>query len=184
MTGYLGLDLSKVSAGWAFWHEGLERPICGTWPLGSALTAPGTVFLRLHQHIHDLQKLGPLTALAYERPLHLGGQPMQSNAESHFLAVGLAAHVESYCEAKGIRPIMSVHQATWRRHFLGKMPRATTSAQLKGMAVRRCRQLGFDVFRHDAAEACGILDYLLDAQRVIPPWVAGEVLRAPLAVAE
>ncbi|WP_334656979.1 hypothetical protein [Sphingomonas panaciterrae] len=185
MTAYLALDLSKTSTGFALWHSGLDKPVTGIWQLGSAITSPGTVFLRLHQRMHEHHVVTPLTAVAYEKPRHLDGFNVQSNAEAHFLAVSLAGHVESYCEAKSIRVVndrngIGIHQATWRRHFIGKMPRATASAQLKGMAVARCRQLGIDVIRHDAAEAVGILDYLLDCERIMPPWRADEVLRAPL----
>ena len=180
MAGYLGLDLSKTSTGFALWHEGLDKPICGTWELGASMTSPGTVFLRLHQRIHELQRVTEIGSVAYEKPRHLDGFNVQSNAESHFLAVGLAAHVESYCDAKRIGAVRQVNQATWRKHFIGKMARATRSDQFKAMAMARCRQLGIKPNKHDAAEAVGILDYLLEIERVMPPWRRDEVLRAPL----
>jgi len=75
----------------------------------------------------------------------------------------------------------SVPMATWRRHFLGKMPRATKSAELKDLAMQRCRQLGFKPAKHDEAEAIGLLDYACDQLQIVPYW--NQVLRAPLGVA-
>jgi hypothetical protein len=50
------------------------------------------------------------------------------------------------------------------------MPRGTKSADYKHLAMSRCRELGFDVIKHDAAEACGLLDYELSVEGIIPPW--------------
>jgi len=177
---HLALDLSKRSTGFALWHPGLEKPVCGTWELGSELTTLGRVFLRLHQRIHEIHSITPLECVAYEKPRHLDGFNQQSNADSHYQLVGLGAHVESYCEAKGIRRCGYVHQATWRRTFLGKMPRATKTSELKGMAMERCRQLGLAAQKHDAAEAIGILDYMLDRDRIFAPWRRGVVFDLPL----
>lgn len=102
-------------------------------------------------------------------------------------AIGLAMHAESWAEAAGCRIIRDVHQATWRKEFLGSMPRPpkgkNVSSQLKDLAVERCKQLGFTVERHDQAEAIGILTYAFMALDVRPPWLADEVLRPPLGVA-
>ena len=55
--------------------------------------------------------------------------------------------------------------------------RGTKSVDLKAMAMSRCRDLGFDVNRHDAAEACGLLDYQLSVAGIIAPWREGVLER-------
>jgi hypothetical protein len=57
----------------------------------------------------------------------------------------------SFAEAIGCR-WRSVPIAAWRRHWIGKMPRGTKSPDLKRMAMLRCRELGFEVIKHDEAE--------------------------------
>lgn len=169
---YLALDLSKRSAGWALWHRGLERPLAGTWALGDECTSPGRAFGRLHRSLDELHRTMALKTIAYEKPLNLGHGSAQTSEETLFILIGLAAHVDSFCAARGVRHCHGVHQATWRRHFLGKMKRGTRSAALKDMALERCRELGMTPGRHDAAEACGILDYVLSLDHVVPPWRA------------
>lgn len=168
---HLALDLSKESAGWARWEPGMDRPECGTWELGSGiLTSPGRVFMRVHQRINEIHTVTPLTSVSYEKPLYLSVWQRNAHEEAHLLLVGLAAHVHSYCDAKGIRICRSVEMATWRRHFLGKFQRGTKGAELKAMAMSRCFDLGIKPNRHDAAEACGILDYALHLEGIDRPW--------------
>ena len=48
----------------------------------------------------------------------------------------------------------------------------------------RAKQVGFSVRKDDEAAAIGLLTYsLLFHEHVTPPWIADEVLRAPLQVA-
>lgn len=167
----LALDLSKSNTGWACWGKGDEHVASGTWQLGSAMTPPGQVFGRLHGHMSEVHALGAIDAVFFEQPLNLG-TGLVSTPDTIHLLVGLAAHAESWGEAMGCRIIRSVHQATWRRHFLGKMPRATKSAELKDYAMARCRALGFRPQRHDQAEAIGLLDYALNSLSISRPWAA------------
>lgn len=183
---YLALDLSKRSSGWAWWAPGHDLPVCGTWELGSEITSPGRVFLRLHQHLNDIHTVTPLDAVTYEQPLNLGAASKFTNADSDRLLVGLAAHVQSYCEAKGIRHCRPVSQVTWRKHFLPAFKRGTRTPDLKQMAMDACRALGIEPRRHDAAEAVGILDHALFLAGVEVPWraaAAGELFEAGRAVA-
>lgn len=50
------------------------------------------------------------------------------------------------------------------------MPRGTKTPDLKAMAMRRCRELGFRVNKHDEAEAIGLLDYQLSLDGANRPW--------------
>ncbi|WP_028970138.1 hypothetical protein [Sphingomonas sp. URHD0057] len=172
---FLALDLSVRSTGFALWSQGQALPVSGTWALGS-LEWRGRAFVRLHKQLLDLHRVASLDEIVFEEPLSPGSLHGHTNVATLYLAAGLAAHVESFAEAVGARH-RAVHQATWRRHFIGKMPRGTKTPDLKHMAMTRCRDLGFDVQKHDAAEACGLLDYQLIVAGIIAPWRAGVLER-------
>ena len=163
----LALDQSKTCTGWALWAPGDDRAASGHFALGSEYTPRSRVFCRLHEELTGLQTVnGAIDALFYEQPLIMSEG---SSAETLTLLWGIAAHIESWGEAMGCRIIRATHAATWRRHFIGKMPRAKT-AELKDRALERCRQLGFRPKKHDEAEAIGILDFACDDLRLTPPW--------------
>ena len=162
------------------WAVGEERPASGAWELGSEYTSRPETFVRLHQRMSEQTAFGLPDAVFYEEPIQAVQLQGHTNIETLKLVAGLAAHAESWAEAMGCRIIRGVNLATWRRHFLGKMPRATKTAELKGYAVERCRQLGFRPRVHDEAEALGILDYACETLSILPPWRANEVLRPPL----
>ena len=166
----LALDQSETSCGFAVWGPEDACAASGTWCLGSEYTPPGVVFAKLHENMTGLHQLGKIDAVFFERPRHLDGWNEHSNANAHLLLVGLAAHIMSWGEAMGCRIIRDVHMATWRRHFLGTMPRATKSAELKDMAMRMSRALGFRPRIHDQAEAIGILDYACAVLKLDPYW--------------
>lgn len=180
MTTILALDLSKRSTGWALWSPEMSKPVSGTWSLGSELTSAGRSFLRLHQCMNDLYQIHPFEIVIYEEPLNLGPGAGVTNKDTIFALMGLAAHVDSYCEAKGVRKVRSVNQSSWRRHFIGSMKRGTKTKQLKEYAMERCAQLGMTPQKHDEAEAIGVLDYMCEMERIMPPWRSQEVLRQPL----
>jgi hypothetical protein len=55
---------------------------------------------------------------------------------------GLCAHAESFGYAVGLRSVQAVNVTSWRRHFIGKMPRGTKTKQLKDYVIERCRSYG------------------------------------------
>lgn len=171
------LDLSKSSTGFAVWAPGDTIAASGVWELGSSFTARGRVFCRLHENMMALETLGHVEAWFYEEPIHPAQLQGQTNADTIKLAAGLAMHVESAAEAFGARIIRAVNMSTWRRDFLGKMPRAMKTSDLKDMAMQRCRQLGFKPLKHDQAEAIGILDHACASLDLVPYWRTQEVLR-------
>jgi hypothetical protein len=179
----LGLDLSKRSTGWACWAPGDDRAHSGVWELGSEYTSRGRVFANLHQRMSDLHALGPIDAIFFEETIDPRKLSGHTNADTLRVLSGLAAHTESWGEAMGCQVVHPVNQVTWRRFFLGKMPAATKSEQLKDYAMRRARQLGFHPQKHDQAEAIGIMDFGCEQVGVTPPWRAQEVLRPPLVAA-
>lgn len=166
---WVALDLSVRSTGWAFWSPGQERPACGTWELAPHVDYAARAFVRLHKNLLDLNRLEPIEHLAFEEAIPAHMLHGQTNVDTLFAQAGLAAHAMSFCEALGI-PWRAVNITAWRRHWIGKMPRGTKTPDLKAMAMKRCRELGFEAIKHDAAEACGILDHELHCSGVTPPW--------------
>lgn len=176
----LALDLSKRSTGFACWGPADSVAASGFWELGSEFTSNGRVFAKLHQHMTELHRLGAIDAVFYEEPLDPRVLSGHTNIDTLRVLSGLASHAQSWGEAMGCRIIRSVNMASWRRHFLGKMPRATKTAQLKDLAIERCQQLGFRPAKHDQAEAIGILDYACEELQVMPYWRRDEILRPAL----
>lgn len=182
MTTILALDLSKSSTGFALWETSMARPVSGTWSLGSSMTTTGQACINLHQRLNDLYSVSPFDIVIYESPLNLDSGKLVTSADTTFLLIGLAVHVDSFSEAKRIRKYRCVNQTTWRRHFIGSMKRGTKTTQLKAYSMERCSQLGFNPAKHDEAEAIGILDFMCEMEGIIPPWRANEVLRPPLGM--
>lgn len=173
----LALDLSMSSAGFACWAPGDAKVLSGAWVLGSEMTSVGGVFQKLHQHMSDIAALGAIDAVYYEEPLHLKINVKKSHARAHMLAVGLAAHAESWCYCNDIRA-RPTDMAHWRAHFLKGMQRpknydgSKIDDALKIMAQERCRSLGFRPRSYDESEAIGVLSFALDEKQIAPPWRA------------
>jgi hypothetical protein len=89
-------------------------------------------------------------------------------------------HAESWGEAMGCRIVKDVHQATWRKMFLGSLPRGLRSTDLKDMAMKQARRLGFHPTKHDQAEAIGIMDFGCEQLGLSPPWRVQGGLLSPL----
>jgi hypothetical protein len=172
----LALDLSVKSTGFALWSDSQAKPVCGTWELAGGIAHAAKAFVRLHRHLKDVYGLAPIDLIAFEDPLPPHAVHGQTSIDVLKASAGLAAHVQSFSEAMGIR-CCAVNQSTWRRHFLGAMPRGTKTPDLKHLAMQRCRELGFEVIKHDAAEACGLLDYQLSIEGIIAPWREGILQR-------
>jgi hypothetical protein len=165
----LALDLSVKCSGFAQWSDGQAKPDHGTWELAGGITHAPRAFVRLHRHLRDLNDIARIDLIMFEDPLPPHSVHGQTSIDVLKASAGLAAHVQSFAEAMGIRH-RAVHQATWRRHFIGSMPRGTKTPDLKHLAMQRCRELGFDPTKHDAAEALGLLDYALSIEGIIAPW--------------
>lgn len=151
------------------WSPGLERPAHGTWELAGGIEWAARAYVRVHKNLLDLHRLEPIQCLVFEEPIPAHQLHGNSNADTIAAAAGLAAHAMSFAEAIGCR-WRSIPIAAWRKHWIGKMPRGTGTPDLKHFSMKRCRELGFEVIKHDEAEAIGILDYQLTIDGVTPPW--------------
>lgn len=177
---HLALDQSKNRTGWAFWKEGLDRPVVGNFKLGDEFSPPGKVFARLHAELNALHGALGFESLRYEQPADPAHFERSTSFMVPFLLIGIAAHIDSFCAAKGIRTCGWVPTATWRRHFIGPMKRGQKKWALKDFVEARCRELGMAPRNDDEADACGILDYDLHIAGITPPWRMENVLTAQL----
>lgn len=168
---FLALDLSVRSTGFAMWKEGMAAPVSGAWELAQSIDWAARAFVRLHKNLLDLHQAEAIDEIVFEDAIPPGAIHGHANLQTLAAAAGLAAHVQSFSEALGIR-WRAVNLSTWRRHFIGKMPRGTKTPDWKHLAMTRCRDLGFEPTRHDEAEALGILDYQLSIAGISPPWRA------------
>lgn len=200
MTGYLALDLSKTSTGWAAWSDGWDKPRYGHWVLGSEYTSRGGVFAKLHQNMADLhQALCRFEFLFVEEPISPAQLQGGTTINTLRLASGLAAHAESFAHAMGIRRIQEFNVSSWRPAFIGRIDDAAAKAEarrakkagdtrasardaLKALTMARCRQLGMTPRKNDEADAIGILTHGLLVSGITPPWLADEVLKPVLEV--
>lgn len=198
-VGFLALDLSKRSTGYALWDRGWEKPIFGHWQLGSEYTSDGQTFTKLHRCMGDLFKIAAFEFLYYEEPITPAQLQGFTTIQTINLAVGLAAHAQSFGHAKRCRIIKAVNIETWRKYFIGTDlsneakavarrkrkagdNKASARDALKGLTIARCNQLGFDPRKDDEADAIGILDYALELNGIVPPWRSDEVLRPMMDV--
>jgi hypothetical protein len=169
MTGWLALDLSLSSTGFAFWQSDSERAVIGHWKLADKMKWRAGGFVRLHKHLLEIHRETSIDHIVYEEPLSQASLTGRSNIETIETQVGLAAHVQSFAAAVKATETQ-IHQATWRRHFVGVIPRGTKRVDLKAMAFKRARELGFDPACDDESDALGLLDFMLSTNGVLPPW--------------
>jgi hypothetical protein len=175
----IALDLSKRSTGYAIWQPETERPFYGSVQLGSEFTSDGRCCLKLHRVLADLHKVHKFDRLYFEKPLTQIERGGNSNAGND-IQLKLVGHAESFGEAFRLRTIMGVNISSWRKFFVGRMPRGTKSKDWKAYADERCRQYGWSPRTTDEADALGLLDYCCELQGIIPPWRRHEVLRPAL----
>lgn len=176
----IALDLSKSSTGWAVWQSGWDAPRYGHAQLGSEYTSNGRTYCKLHQVLSDVRSaICRFEAIYYEEAINPTQLTGHTNIDTLRILSGLCAHADSYGAALGIRT-QAVNIASWRKHFIGSMPRGTKTKQWKDYAIERCQQYGWRPKVNDEADALGLLDYGCSLQGITPPWRANETLRRPL----
>ena len=143
--GFVALDLSKSSTGWAAWREGWEKPRYGAWVLGSEWTSRGGVFAKLHQNLSELhQIICPIEYLFAEEPISPAQLQGGTTINTLRLASGLAAHAESWAHAMrdhGCRPLQEFNVSSWRPAFIGRIADSAKGIQANSRTV--IAKLGF-----------------------------------------
>lgn len=179
MATWLALDLSLSSTGWALWTSGMAAPAFGHVQLADSMKWRARGYVRLHKHLMELHREHDITSIDFEEPLTQASLRGSTNIETLQTLMGLAAHAESFAAAIGAK-CSAVNISSWRRHFIGPMPRGTKTPDFKWLANKRCRELGFDPAVNDESDAIGILDYRLSIEGIIAPW-RERVLQSELA---
>lgn len=179
---YLALDQSKSRTGWAYWRPGLDLPVYGHFALGDEFTPFGKVFCKLHMELSALHQTLGFESVRYEQPAEAQHFRGTTSFDVIFLLTGIAAHIDSFCAARGIRRCESVSAQAWRRHVIGPMKRGTKRMQLKDFVLAWCRDHGMKPRNDDEADAIGILDYDLYIAGIVPPWRAPKPESQPLAM--
>lgn len=182
---FLALDLSKRRTGWAQYRVGWEKPIYGSFQLGSEYTTIGGTCAALHRELSAIHKLTPVEWCWIEKPLTAAQIKGNTNAEVLFTLAAIAAHAHSFAYAMGWagQGCREVNIASWRRHFIGSQKRGTKRVTLKELTIERCRHFGWSPRGDDEADALGILDYALHSRSITPPWRQNETLQPMSEVA-
>lgn len=164
----LALDLATTT-GWALHRPGMERPFFGAFRLPGDANAVGQPLDALERWLRDMalntRSEGGISHFFFEDQ-HVG-----ANARTAYRLIGLGALVEKFAYQTKAN-VYCVGIGEWRKHFLGRgggFKRDKTKPDKpylpgenpKELAVNRCQQYGWHTDVHDAAEACGILDFAL-----------------------
>jgi hypothetical protein len=160
-------DLSGNS-GWAVYSPDLDEPEFGVLRLPPT-TLEGSVGPALHllfDHICWINKRWPLRALGSESVLlPTGGKKdddtsFTTSPKTIKKQVSLTGCIEMCASMLAINH-HSIHNASWRRYWLGSKPRGTQREEWKALSKAKARGLGWDVRGDDDADALGQLHFLL-----------------------
>jgi hypothetical protein len=166
---FIALDLSKRQTGYAVWQDGWVKPIAGSKQLGSEFTSDGQCCAKLHEMLSDIRRAQcRFESMFIEAPLTQLQKGGHSTTDSDIL-IKLAGHAESFAYAMGVR-CQLINMASWRKFFIGSMPRGTKGKDWKFYAQERCRALGWPPRNDDEADALGLLDYGINLSGIKAPW--------------
>lgn len=152
---YMGLDLSK-SAGWGHAY-GWAKPTWGVLELPrnswDKADVPLGRVLRIYRNwLVDMIDVLQPEKVVYEAPIVTGGGDLYK----HQVLLGLTAVTEEVCDEGPV--VYQESSSTVRKWFIGKG--RGTSKELKDAVMDKCRELGWAVTDHNAADALAMLDYL------------------------
>lgn len=166
----LALDIATTT-GWALHNQTMQRPFFGT------LRVPGgkeNIGQALELMLRFLTELNvkmtahsqPITHIFYEKPFI----PGQVNSDTSERLMGLCAVTQMFGYRIKATSCYSIDISEWRRHFIGRgsgFKRTADKKQYlpghdpKELAVQQCARFGWHTDIADAAEACGILDFVI-----------------------
>lgn len=177
-AGVLVYDLS-TSAGWALYAPGRPAPRHGVLklPKPNSEGFNGAMFKLLFDHISWADRNFGLAQLGFESFMApTGGRkdddtPFVTNPKTLKVQIGLVAIVE-LCAAILEIPCTSIHNASWRRQWLGSQPRGTKRERWKQLAVDKATRCGWAPKGDDDADAIGQLHFLLTKLGIRPDWEA------------
>lgn len=160
----LGLDQSMRASGWALGAPDLDRPQFGVWRdvywFDEADRDIDSHLLLFRDRLRMMIKKQHVTHVACEQTLIVQGRDARDTIRA---TQWLECMIRVECADCGV----DFYQANindWRLAFL-EISRSELGTMnrdgFKAAAVDKCQELGWGAISHDAAEACGIMDYRL-----------------------
>jgi hypothetical protein len=149
----LALDLAKRT-GWARGRLDSEAPTFGSISFGKDGASNYARFAHALRWAVDIFKNDPPDVLVIEAPISVQAFSMQQGAKILF---GLPAVITGVAYECGVFTIHEYDVRDIRGMFTGHRSLKTDIA--KAATVRRCKQLGWNVEDHNAADACALWMY-------------------------
>jgi len=152
----LALDLATTT-GWALHKPGMERPFFGAFRLKAQPEEVGWPCEQLREFLADQYSMHKFTHFVFEA--QHASQRIDMHVLNRLLALG--GMVEWFAYRKNAK-CYRIDIGTWRKHFTGRgTGHKAAGIDVKQQCIQICAEYGWHVDVHDAAEACGILDYFL-----------------------
>lgn len=169
-------DLSG-RAGYAVYSPDLDEPRFGVvkTPPTTTSGSVGPALKLLFDHIAWVDRNWPLMAIGFEGFLAPTGG--KKDDDTSFITspaatkklIGMIGTVELCAEILGIEA-HAIHNASWRKYWLGSRKRGTQRAEFKELSVAKAKGLGWNVESDDDADALGQLCFLLHKLEIRPNW--------------
>ncbi len=161
----LALDVATTT-GFAFGRIHDARPTFGHHRCAPPGASSGEAFLGFSRWLADLIGVATPAVIFYEAPLdprQIGGR---TSMETMFRLIGMAAHVHTVAQGRGVYRVERANVSEVRSFFIGK---ALKRDDAKRATIAQARTLGCDVNDDNAADAIATWFY---ASAVLNPRVA------------
>jgi hypothetical protein len=167
---YAAFDLSS-KLGWGAWDGHASKPLLGTKTIVGWDYDSGTMLELYRKWLGDFLRIHRPQKVAIESwyiAPHMDGATIGKQ-------IMLSGFTQWACKASGT-PFHLVTAGQWRKTWYGSARRPEGN-DWKLMAVNRCKALGWEAQDHNAAEAGGILDWLIsEVGRETSTWRSEHVL--------
>lgn len=163
----MALDLASVS-GWACGEPG-QTPAHGSIRFASAGASHEAIFAAASKWIGDKITFYAPGMVVWEAPLATSFRRGNTNINTTTLLYGLPAIIGAVAYLRGVYDIRKADTRDVRLHFIGKNP---TRTKAKGLVIRQCRAMGWDVADDNEADALATWSYmcsLLDPKLAVRP---------------
>ena len=171
MTAILALDLA-TSTGFAFWKDGMPRPMFGV----ITLPAPGGEHERsclfLRRWLRDFHQVEGFTVGVFESPIM---RPRRDKKATLRFLFGLATEAGTTMLELGMKAWETDH-GDYMVHWTGSGDRRSEDGKTASLAAAKTK--GWDCQGiHDVADALGLLDHWTHTHKVEVPWNNAPVLK-------
>lgn len=169
-------DLSG-RAGYSIYHPDMDQPKWGTVRLAKTTESGsvGPACKTLFDHICWVHDHWPIAAIGYEQFISATGgkkdddTPFVTSPAAQKKLLGLIATLEHAAAILKLDPV-PIHNASWRRYWLGSKPRGTQRDEWKRLSLLKARGLGWQVKNDDEADAIGQMHFLMRKLEIPIRW--------------